>query len=71
MPKDIENFRVTKYETFGEKFNEKDMVMTQTVKLHYYNTETQSVKSLQHPQKWKFYPESKRWFLISEPITFQ
>lgn len=71
MPKDIENFRVTKYETFGEKFNEKDMVMKQTVKLRYYNTEDQREKSLQHPQEWKFYPKSKRWFLISEPITFK
>lgn len=71
IPKDIENFRVTKYETFGEKFNNKDMVMKQTIRLHYYNTETQREKSLKHPQEWKFYPESKRWYLISEPLTFR
>jgi hypothetical protein len=71
LPKNIENFRVTKYETFGEKFNEKDMIMKQTVKLRYYNTETQREKSLQLPQEWEFDPKSKRWFLISPPIAFQ
>lgn len=71
MQKDIENFRVTKYETFDEKFNEKDMIMKQTIKLSYYSTESQRVKTLKFPQEWKFYPESKRWFLISEPISFK
>lgn len=71
IPKDIENFRVTQYETFGEKFSEKDMVMMQTIKLRYYNTETQREKSMQQLQKWKFFPEIKRWYLISEPITFK
>lgn len=71
MPEDIENFRVTKYETFGEKFNQKDMIMKQTIKLSYYNTEDQRVRSIRHPQEWKFYPESKRWFLLSPPIPFK
>lgn len=71
MPENIENFRVTRYETFGEKFNQKDKTMKQTIKLSYYNMEDQRVKSLKHPQEWKFYPESKRWFLISPPIPFR
>lgn len=71
LPPDIENFRVTHYETFGEKFNAKDMVMKQSIRLRYYHTETQREKSLRHEQEWKYYPESKRWFLISPPITFE
>ena len=71
MQKDIENYRVTKYETFGEKLNQKDMIMKQTLKLSYYNTETQREKTLKLPQEWEFDPKSKRWFLISAPITFK
>ena len=71
MQKNIENFRITKYETFGQKFNEKDMTMKQTVKLSYYNTENQREKTLKFPQEWKFYSKTKRWFLVSEPITFK
>jgi hypothetical protein len=71
LPENIDNFRVTKYESFGQKLNEKDMIMKQKIKIRYYNTETQREKSLQHPQEWEFDPKSKRWFLISEPIKFQ
>jgi len=71
IPKDIENFRVTKYETFGQKFSEKDMIMKQTLKLRYYNTESQREKALQQIQEWKYYPKLERWYLISAPLTFK
>lgn len=71
IPANMENIRVTSYETVGEKFNEKLMIMKQTVKLRYYSTETLREKAMQLPQEWKYFPELKRWYLISEPITFE
>lgn len=71
MPENIENFRVTKYKTFGEQFNPKEKTMKQTVKLRYYNTEDQRERSLEQPQEWKFFPDNDRWYLVSEPITFK
>ena len=71
LPANMDNIRVTSYETVGEKFNEKEMIMKQTIKLRYYNTENLREKAMQLPQEWKFFPELKRWYLISDPITFQ
>lgn len=71
IPENIDHFRVTKYETFGEKFIEKKMIMKQTVKLRYYNTETQREKALKLPQEWKYFKKTKRWYLISKPIAFK
>lgn len=70
IPADIENIRVTHFETVGEKFNQKEMTMKRTVKLRYYNVNHQREKALKFPQEWKYFKESKRWYLISAPITF-
>jgi len=71
LPANMETIRVTSYETVGEKFNEKQMIMKQTIKLRYYSTETLREKAMQLPQEWKYFPELKRWYLISEPLTFE
>lgn len=71
IPSYMENIRVTHFETMGEKFDPKNKVMKRTVKLRYYNTEYQREKSMRYPQEWKFFEDSKRWYLVSAPITFQ
>jgi hypothetical protein len=70
IPANMEKIKVTKYETSREKFDPKEKVMLQTVTLSYYNTDDQRVRTLKHRHEWKYFPESKRWYLISEPIVF-
>jgi hypothetical protein len=70
IPANMEKIKVTKYETSREKFDPKAKVMKQTVTLSYYNTDDQRVRTLKHPHEWKYFPKSKRWYLISEPIVF-
>jgi hypothetical protein len=70
IPTNMENIRVTKYESFGQKFDQKNQIMKQTIRLRYYNTDDQRERGLKHKQEWKYFAELKRWYLISEPIVF-
>ncbi len=70
IPANMENIRVTKYESSGQKFDQQKLVMKQTVTLHYYNTDDLRERRLKHRHEWKYFPESKRWYLISDPIVF-
>jgi hypothetical protein len=70
IPANMEKIKVTKYETSREKFDPKAKIMKQTVTLNYYNTDDQRVRTLKHRHEWKYFPKSKRWYLISEPIVF-
>ncbi|MBN4079462.1 hypothetical protein JYT26_02355 [Beggiatoa alba] len=71
IPADMENFRVTHFEALGEKFDPKNWSMKRSVKLRYYNTEDPREKSMKFSQEWKYFKESKRWYLISSPVLFQ
>ncbi len=44
--------------------------MKQTVTLHYYNTDDLRERRVKHRHEWKYFPENKRWYLISDPIVF-
>jgi len=70
IPANMENIRVTKYEPSGQKFDPQKQIMKQTITLHYYNTDDLRERSLKIRHEWKYFPESKRWYLISEPIVF-
>ncbi|MCF6338735.1 MAG: hypothetical protein L3J84_12440 [Gammaproteobacteria bacterium] len=70
IPINMENIRVTKYESSNQRFDQQKLVMKQTVTLHYYNTDDLRERSLKHRHEWKYFPENKRWYLISDPIVF-
>ncbi len=69
-PTNMENIRVTKYESSNQRFDQQQLAMKQTVTLHYYNTDDLRERSLKHRHEWKYFPENKRWYLISDPIVF-
>jgi len=70
IPANMENIRVTKYESSGQQFDPQKLAMKQTVTLHYYNTDDLRERSLKLRHEWKYFPESKRWYLISAPVVF-
>ncbi|HEC20774.1 MAG TPA: hypothetical protein ENI97_15780 [Gammaproteobacteria bacterium] len=70
LPANMENIRITKYAASGQRLDPKKMIMKQTVTLSYYNTDDQRVRSIKHRHEWKYFPKLKRWYLISDPITF-
>jgi hypothetical protein len=70
LPASLKNIRVTHYETSGQKFDPKQKVMKQMLTLRYYSTDSLRELTLQVPQEWKYFPELKRWYLISKPIAF-
>lgn len=69
-PDSMENIRVTKYEASRQKFDQKELVMKQTISLRYYTTDDPRERSLKHRHEWKYFSKSKRWYLISDPIVF-
>jgi len=70
IPTNMENIRVTKYESSSQRFDQQKLIMKQTITLHYYNTGDLRERSLKHRHEWKYFPESKRWYLTSDPIVF-
>jgi hypothetical protein len=70
VPANMEKIRVTKYESSGQKFDQKNKLMKQTIRLSYYNTDYQRERKLKHKQEWKYFSKLKRWYLISDPIVF-
>jgi hypothetical protein len=66
----MQNIRVTNYQSFGQKFNPKENTMKQTVTLRYYNTDDSRERSLKLQQEWKYFPDSERWYLVSDPVVF-
>ncbi len=70
IPANMENIRVTKYESSNQRFDQQKLVMKQTVTLHYYNTDDLRERRVKHRHEWKYFPENKRWYLISDPIVF-
>jgi len=71
LPADnMENIRVTKYQSSRQKFDPKHKVMKQIISLRYYNTDDQRERSLKHQHEWQYFPKLKRWYLVSEPIVF-
>lgn len=70
LPANMQNIRVTHFQSSGQQFNPKENVMKQTVTLRYYNTDDQRERSLKLQQEWKYFPDRERWYLISDPVVF-
>jgi len=70
MPSHLKDIRITKYIVSNKIFDEKTMTAKQTVSISYYNTNNLREKSLEDKQRWKYFPDQKRWYLMSKPLTF-
>lgn len=71
LPANMKDIKVTSYQKSNEKFNQKKLEMKQLVTVRYYNTNNLRERSLQIQQDWKYFPDLKRWYLTSKPITFE
>ena len=47
------------------------MTASQVVTINYYNQSDLRERELEDHQKWKYFSDEKRWFLISEPPAFK
>jgi len=70
LPANMDNIRVTKYQSSSQKFDPKANSMKQTVTLRYYNTDDQREQRLKYRQEWQYFPDIKRWYLLSDPVVF-
>lgn len=71
IPKHLKNIRLTSYGVSNRIFDEKTMTAKQKAAISYYNTNNLREKSLEDKQRWKYFPDEKRWYLMSNPPTFQ
>lgn len=71
LPANMKNIKVTRYQKSSEKFDQKNLRMKQLVTVQYYNTSNLRERSMQIQQDWKYFPDLKRWYLMSDPITFK
>ncbi len=71
LPAVMKDIKITSYQTSSEKFDQKKLEMKQLVTVGYYNTNNLRERTMQIRQHWKYYRDLKRWYLISEPITFK
>lgn len=71
IPKHLKNIRLTNYGVSNSSFNEKEMTAKQTVTMGFYNKNNLRERSLEDKQRWKYFPDEKRWFLMSKPPSFQ
>ncbi len=71
IPRHLKNIRLTSYSVNNRKFDVKTMTAKQTVAISYYNKNNLREKSLEDKQRWKYFPDEERWYLMSEPPTFQ
>ncbi len=71
IPSHLKDIRLTSYSVNNSKFDASTMTAKQTVAISYYNKNNLREKSLTDKQLWKFFPDEERWYLMSEPLTFQ
>jgi hypothetical protein len=69
-PEYMEKIRVTRFESNGEKFDPKTKTMKRNIKLRFYNTDDQRERSVRYAQEWKYFDDTARWYLVSEPVSF-
>ncbi len=71
IPQHLKNIRLTTYGVSNSSFDEKTMTAKQTVAMSFYNKNDLRERSLEDKQRWKYFPDKKRWYLISKPPSFQ
>ena len=71
IPNHLKNIRLTNYGASNSSFDEKTMTAKQTVTINFYNKNNLRERSLEDKQRWKYFPDEKRWYLMSKPPSFQ
>ncbi len=71
LPKHLKDIRLTSYSASNQSFNEDNMTAKQTVTIRYYNQNNLRERSLEIKQRWKYFSDKKRWYLMSKPPTFE
>jgi hypothetical protein len=71
LPAHLKNIRLTSYSASNQSFDEANMTAKQTVTIRFYNQNNLRERSLENKQRWKYFPDKKRWYLISKPPTFE
>ena len=71
IPKHLKNIRLTSYSVNNSNFDAATMTAKQTVAISYYNNNNLREKSLEDKQRWNFFADKKRWYLMSKPPTFK
>lgn len=70
VPKDLKLIRITTYRIANRNFDEEAMTASQVVTIRYYNQSDLRERELEDHQKWKYFHDEKRWYLISKPPEF-
>ena len=71
IPEHLKNIRLTSYGASNQSFDEDNMTATQSVTIRYYNQNNLRERSLEDKQRWKYFSDKKRWYLISKPPAFE
>ena len=71
IPDYLKNIRLTNYGASNKSFDEETMTAKQTVKISFYNKNDLRERSLEDKQRWKYFSDEKRWYLMSKPPTFK
>lgn len=71
IPGQLKDIRLTNYSASNKSFDENSMTAKQTVTIRYYNQNNLRERSLETKQRWKYFPDKKRWYQTSKPPTFQ
>ena len=71
LPKHLKDIRLTSYSASNQSFNEDNMTAKQTVSIRYYNQNNLRERSLENKQRWKYFSDKKRWYLMSKPPIFE
>jgi hypothetical protein len=71
IPDYLSNVRITKYIITNRNFDEESMTATQAVSIRYYHQTDPRERSMEDHQKWKYFSDKKRWYLISDPPEFK
>lgn len=68
--KRFQHFKVTEYKVISDIMSPDLRHDTQTVEVHYYNTDYQIVHSMMLHNKWEYDPKHTRWYLLNPMPVF-
>ncbi|MEJ2361495.1 MAG: hypothetical protein P8Z75_08725 [Gammaproteobacteria bacterium] len=69
--KRFKQFKVTEYKVVSDVMEPDMRHDTQTVEIHYYNTDYQIVHSMMLRNRWEYNPKTNRWFLLNPMPKFK
>lgn len=69
--KRFRHFKVTEYKVISDIMSPDMRHDTQTVEIHYYNTDYQIVHSMTLRNEWEYNPKENRWYLLNPMPVFK